>query len=83
MIMNAQDEVIREMCRLLVVKPKHLLAQGIAMNDYEGLERFFKCPGWFTDPNRLAEARLAVANHKAFLREAGIQMAKRFSGGQT
>lgn len=70
---NERDVIIGEMCRLLVVKPKHLAARGIAMDDYAALEVFFKMPGVFTDPAKLAEAKLDIANYKAFLENAGKQ----------
>jgi hypothetical protein len=74
--MNERDEIIRETCRLLFVKPKHLAELGIGMDDYPALERFFKVPGWFTDPAKQVEAKQALANHRAFLENAG----RRFQG---
>lgn len=69
--MSERDEIIREMCRLLGVKPKHLAELGIAMDDYPALEAFFKCPGLFTDPSRLDEAKRGTAEYKQFLEDAG------------
>ena len=65
-----RNAIIRDLCRLLGVKPKLLEAQGIAMNDYAALENFFKAPGWFTEPEKLAEAKQAGANYNAFLEDA-------------
>jgi hypothetical protein len=69
--MSERDDIIRELCRLLFVKPKHLAEHGIAKDDYAALETYFKVPtGWLTDPAKFDEARQALAGHKAWLEEA-------------
>jgi hypothetical protein len=66
---SEQDAIVRDLCRILFVETTDIKRAGIAIDDYPALERYFKCPGWLTNPVKIAEASRALSDHKAVQRK--------------